>query len=192
MDEFTAQSTGRTVHLRAVPLRLLIELTSKPEYQDPPVPTYTVQAAGGVEVVYPHDRTTLDTEEERAAWAAYEAERDATSLRRQVATQEFLLYNGVVEEPDPPEAWAFDFALWGLTPPDTANKVEFKRRWLEEEVCPDVRDLSALILRLYALSGISDDVVKQIEGFFRSALAGKGSGRMGRRQDPARQSAHRG
>lgn len=192
MDEFTAESTGRTVHLRAVPLRLVLELTSKPEYRDPPVPTYAVQAAGGVELTYPHNATTLETDEERATWAAYEAERDAVSLRRQIATQEFLFYNSVVEEPDPPEQWRFDFALWGLAPPDPSDRVAFKRRWIEEEICPDVRDLSNLILRLYALSGISDDIVKQIESFFRSALAGQGPGRLGRRAHPARQGAKRG
>lgn len=192
MDEFIAESSGRTVHLRAVPLRLMLELTSKPEYQDPPVPTYSVDLPGGGSREYPHDRTTLDTDAERAAWAAYEAEQAAVSLRRQVATHEFLFYNGVVEDPPPPGDWAFDFALWGLEPPDPADKVAYKRRWIEEEVCPDVRDLSALILRLYALSGINDDIIKQIESFFRAALAGKGPGRVGRRPDPARQGAHRG
>jgi len=185
MIEFEAKSTGRVLHLRPVPLSRLLAYLNKPEYKEPDVPTYTATAAGGVDVQLPHDETTLDTDDDRRAWAAYTQEREIVAMRRQLAQQRFLLCNGVSDEPDPVESWSFDWEMWGIEPPDAGDRVGFKETWILEEVCPMPEDKAALLLELYRLSGLREDTIKEIERFFRLALAGSRPGGSRGRSNPA-------
>lgn len=186
MKTWTAKSTGRSVTLKSVPARYVVEIAQKPDLRDPDPPTYTVTAAGGVEMTFPHDETTLQTDEDRAAWAEYERQCEVQELRRRLETARFLYYSVVTDEPEPVEKWRFEFALWGLEPPDPGDKIGFKVRWIEEEICGgDTEDSASLLLQCYTLSGMNQEMLRQIESFFRNALEGSGSGRPNRKPNPS-------
>ena len=173
MEEFTAASTGRTLQLKKVPLRYVIEIAQRKDLLDPDPPTYEAIGAGGVTLTFSHDETTLESDADFKAWKQYQDLLAVQSARRQMELASFLFYTCVVDDPAPIEEWAFDFDMWGLTPPDPEDKKSFKVRWIEEEICGgDPGDAAALLMRCYSLSGIDTEAIKRVESFFRSALAG--------------------
>ena len=173
MEEFKAKSTGRTLGLKKIPLRYVIEIAQRADLQDPEAPTYTAIGAGDVTLTFTHDETTLESAEDFKAWKQYQDLCAVQSARRQMELASFLFYTCVIDDPDPIEKWGFEFEMWGLTPPDPADKKSFKVRWIEEEICGgDPADAAALLMLCYSLSGIDTEAIKRIESFFRSALAG--------------------
>lgn len=175
MKTWTATSTGRSVTLRSVPFRYVAQIAQREDLQDPDPPTFPVTLAGGIEKDFPHDPTTLETPEDKATWAEYERGRAIARARRTMEIARFLFYECVIEDPEPVEQWAFDFDLWGLAPPDPEDKVDFKVRWLEEEICGgDEEDTASLLLACYSVSGMDQEVLKKIESFFRPNLAREG------------------
>lgn len=170
---WTSKTTGRTLTLKPVPQRYVAELKERPDLRLPEKPTYTVQAAGDVELTFPHDETTLVTSEHKAAWAKYKEQDALQKYRTEMEIARFLFYNVIEDNPDPPDSWSFDFDLWGLSPPDTSDPIEFKVRWLEEEICGGSTDDTAeLLLECYAQAGMRNEFIRQVESFFRFALEG--------------------
>jgi hypothetical protein len=173
MAEFTAKSTGRSLQLKKVPLRYVIGIAQREDLKDPDPPTYTGIGAGDVVLTYTHDETTLESADDFKAWKKYQDQVVLQSARRQMEIATFLFYTCVVDDPEPVESWAFDFEMWGLEPPDPADKKTYKVRWIEEEICGgDADDAAALLMLCYSLSGMEAEAIKKIEAFFRSALAG--------------------
>jgi len=186
MSTWTSEVTGRTVETQVVPLRRQAEFQSKPEYQDPKPPTYTVTVAGGVEKSFAYDEDSLETPEEFKLWREYEVAKAKVQMNRMVDGQKFLLYNGVKDKPDD-LPWAFDFALWGMEPPDPANVIDFKVRWIEEEVCGSNQMVADLVAHIRAESGVDEESLKALESFFRLVLEGKEPIEVGDRGNPSRE-----
>ena len=174
MAETFTGDNGADVRLRAVSQRLVIELLA--HFPIPTPPTYTVETVSGDRQTLTHDETTLQTDEDRAAWAAYLDAKAGAEMRRNLELHRFLLYQCILDEPPPWQEWGVDYALWGLEPPDSADKVAFKIRWVEEVIAPDPETMARLMLKLYQLSGMEVERLREIERFFRLALARQGSG----------------
>ncbi len=171
-ETFEAEG-GAVVTLRHVPARYVAEILG--QHPDPDPPTYEVQTLTGETRVFAHDaRSVEQTPGAREQWAAYERDRAAQDRERTRALHRFLFVQGIADDPPPVDEWPVDFRRWGLEPPDPADDVEYKVRWVEEVLCPTPRQLLDLILKLYAMSGMSERRLKTIEGFFRLALEGEG------------------
>jgi len=79
LDTYFVSSNGAEIKLRPVPMLALQMIRTKARAEmvargvklEPP--TYTVITAAGEKETYPHDETTLETDEDKAAWAEYQA-----------------------------------------------------------------------------------------------------------------------
>lgn len=172
--ELFVSGEGVELKLRYVSARNVVDVLMQYEAPDPP--TYTVKAAGGVELEFEHDETTLETAEDYRAWREYTAAKAKVEYARQAALSAFLVDVCIVNEPPPLEEWRVPYSDWGLEAPDPQDRKEFKRRWIEEEICPNPKDFTDLLLKLYQMSGLQEGAIRQIEKFFRLALAGPGVG----------------
>lgn len=171
---------GREVPLRTVGRRYVDQVRAK--HPLPEKPTYTVETAAGDVETHPHQvqkdaegkitKSTLTTDEDWAAWNAYEQGIGEAISRQYEAMTEFLLYNCINLEPEPVDQWTIDPALWGLDVPDPSDKIAFKTFWLENEYLSDQDDLVGVLARLYAAHGvIKEDRITEFESFFRVTLA---------------------
>lgn len=153
------------------------------KYTLPEKPTYSVRIGprGEATQIFEHTEKTLITDEDRTAWAEYEAEYARVLGERQKALVEFLVYNCIDLEPPQPSDWNFDFEFWNIEPPDPEDKVQYKLVWLENDIIPDLEhDWSRLIARLYGIAGlIQEGKTKEFESFFRLILAGLSAGGSG-------------
>lgn len=168
---FTSPTTGIELKLRPVRAQLVARVLARPDFEPPPVPTYTVTLAGGVTEEYEHNEGSPNTPEEQAEWDAYITERNRRQLERDTTFHKFLIEHGIATEPPPPDQWGVDWQRWGIDPPDRSDPVEYKRQWIEEVVCPGTGDLILLFLQLQAMTGIDQTRVKEMERFFRPELA---------------------
>jgi len=168
LTTFTTKA-GTTLTLRRVAPRHIARIVAA--HPIPEAPTYEFVAAGGVVIKHSHDATTLETPEDHMAWANYAKAKSDAVKGLNTAILHFLIYQCVVDEPPPPDKWSVDWGLFGLTPPDPADKVAYKVDWLESEIAVDLDDYAALIARLYRLGGIiKEDQARDFEAFFRATL----------------------
>ena len=137
------------------------------ELIDPP--TYTVTTASGATETYPHDETTLQTDEDKAAWQRYQ---DAMARlgreKMRVATELYLLRGLVIEEP--PQEWLDEMAVLGIQIATDAR--QRKLDYIQIEVLKTPEDLiraTMAITRLSA-SGVPDEGMRAVEAQFRRAL----------------------
>jgi len=180
MEPYVTQD-GREIPLRAIGRRYVeLEMDKHPL---PEVPTYEAETAAGEVEVHPHQvqydgegkitKSTMTTDEEWAAWHAYEAAREEAVAARYQAATYFLLYNCIPAQPAPVAEWSVDLDLWGIEVPDPeADPVAFKIFWIENEYLPDSDDLTGILARLYEAAGlVAKDRAREFEAFFRLALA---------------------
>jgi YD repeat-containing protein len=179
MKPFIAND-GREIPLKAVGRRYVQMVMDK--HPVPPVPTYEAKTVAGEVEIHQHkvkydDKgklvgTTLNTDEEWAMWHAYEEARTQAVANRMEGAIQFLMCECVDLQPAPLEEWEFDFASWGLEPPDIEDEREFKAYWIENELLPDSDDMARLVSRLYVIGGIvGEDQAASLEQFFRLTVA---------------------
>ena len=165
MDDLTYEASGGTLRLRRLGHRFVQQILSKPEM--PAVPTYDAPTVSGHVEKHPHNKTTLETEAEKAAWLDYQTAREKVTKERFDNLLAFLFAEAILDEPPPTSEWGVDLERWGLEVPEDG----IKQFWLENIVCPG-EEMGSLIARLFQLAGLADDEgVRQFEAFFRATLS---------------------
>ena len=168
---FVSPSTGIELELGHIATQLVAALLQRADFQDPPKPTYTVELIGGATKEFDHNEESAETEEERRVWLDYQTQLRAIQLARNTTLHHFMIEMGVKTQPPPPDEWGVNWERWGLEPPDPTDAETYKRRWIEEVVCPSETDLIPLIIKLRSMTGVSEERVKELEKFFRPGLA---------------------
>lgn len=165
-------SRGYVVEFQAIPT--LISKLSQ-QYPPPPAPTYQVAVPGGFET-HTHDETTLETPEDRAAWEAYQEALRAHTQQVIQAQLRLCLMRGITVVGDDPsktyDGWAEEQTLIGFKVPE--SPAERKLHWLETEVLSDSADLINILGGVSRASGISEEVVSNLENTFWRALGRQG------------------
>lgn len=88
-------------------------------------PTYTTQLAGGGEQTFPHDETTLVTDEDKAAWAAYKT-ANAKLAAEQAQLRVDLVLSALKISLPPDGAWEKNYKKWHIkVPQDPDEKLNF-------------------------------------------------------------------
>ncbi len=137
-------------------------------------PTYTVTTAGGGTETYPHDPTTLQSDEDRQAWEAYQTARKRLQAEQATRIMEWVLLKGVAIE-DAPQAWVEERQHFDLPVPET--KRDRRTLYLSSEVTrtpADALHLVEIIIRLSA-AGLPPEKIEAMEALFRSTASGHAS-----------------
>lgn len=172
---------GRELRLRPVSQLLIQKIKGAVERElraeglplDPP--TYKVTTVTGETETHVHDETTLadekTTDEERAAWAAYQAAQARLAAETNERALKVLLLKGM-DAPDPPPEWIEEQEYLGIELP--ADRRELKLAYIQTEILVtpgDIADCTVKILQL-SMAGMPEADIAAVEDLFRGRMAG--------------------
>lgn len=176
--EFTTL-TGAKLYLCPVSLVAQATLRAKLEEEyrsagrrlDPPI--YKVVTATGAEEEYPHDEKTLETEEDKAAWAEYKRTQEQFMAEFTERFVKLLLWQGV-KIPEPPAGWFETYEQLGIQ--FSENPLERKLEFLQYEYLRTAEDVARCIQQIMTLSAAGNPTAQRaLEEFFRLAVQGAGA-----------------
>ena len=134
-------------------------------------PTYEVKTADGRTERVPHDAESVQTDEEKAAWAAYMAAKARLQRESHEATTKLLLLRGLDIPPAPP-GWDAEQVAFGIELPDDLN--ERRLVYLQVEILRTPEDILNAIMTIMraSVTGTDPSMLEAVEASFRRALAG--------------------
>jgi len=134
----------------------------------PSPPTYEVEVVGGDKETHLHDATTLETDEDRAAWAAYEkAQSEANGqMMERILRLLFVRATGDVLPAD--NSWAVEQAYLGIDVP--VEPLDRKVHFIQTELLTHAEDISDFMVAAMGLIGVGEEVIQAAEATFRPAL----------------------
>jgi len=165
-------SLGVTVHVSPLPpllpdvVRNMVEedwaIANKPM---PSKPTYTTTNVAGDEQVHEHDEKSLTTEEDKQAWAVYQATQ--TRFDEEVMTRTFEEHarNGIRFEIDP--AWPNRYKR--LRPPKD-DEAELRWFYTRVAVIGSREDVLQIMTIASRLTGVDEQLINAAEATFRGAV----------------------
>lgn len=168
---------GRIIAVRPVDIKVTLQLIRDgvrkrhlAQGKKIDAPTYSVTTAAGAVETYPHDETTLQTDEDKAAWAQYQTDRAAMEREGEMAVLKYFLLEGVICE-DPPKEWLDRQAYYGVELPEGA--LDRKLHYLQTTILPTPRDLELALAMVLAVSATgNEEAVAAAEALFRRAMEG--------------------
>lgn len=159
-------TTERGVTVSVVPIPLFLDKIRK-AHPDPPPPTYEVELAGGAVQRFPHDETTLKTDEDRAAFAAWKAAKEANDRLLNDLIQRAVFEKAIHFIMPEDDAWVRDQESYGIVVPTDA--VQRRIHYLETEVIGGPLD----IVKLTALANgveLGEEALRAAEDSFQRLL----------------------
>lgn len=178
---FFWNSAGKKVYfmpVSTVVLELIVDGTTqsyKERGEPVDVPTYQVEAVGGVMQTFKHDETTLRTEEQKKAWAAY---KEATyRLEAEInakRTEACLLC--IQADPEEDRSWRARQIRLGIKIPEPTedNPDALFLHYVETEVLKTAEDIMTAVGEIVAagMRGvIPQDRIDAAKSSFRGVLA---------------------
>jgi hypothetical protein len=144
-------------------------------YPPPDPPTYEVELPGTLDPKtqkprtekHFHDATTLETEEDKQAWAEYELRRGAVVKRYSEALMRLVFLRGI-RYPKPAEDWMLAQTACGIEVPE--DPIERQLHYVETEVIGDAEDIGAIMSGVMEASGTPEEVLTGIRDSFRDSL----------------------
>lgn len=146
--------------------------SSRHSVQYPDVPKYKVTTVTGDVELHDHNETTLNTDEDKAAWAKYQEDyRKAEKAEYQKVMDVLILKGTKFEMPTGEELqeWIELHEYLGLTVPKD-NKYAMRRFYLEHEIACTPNDISRLMTDIMEASGVDREVTDKIKNSFRSGV----------------------
>ena len=134
-------------------------------------PSYTVATVAGTVETFVHDETTLSSDEDKAAWASYQAATAQLARDTNERVTKLLMLKGI-DVADPPPAWAEDQKWLGIEVSDDPR--ERKLAYIQTDVLKTPDDIVVATMRIMQLSltGLPEEDLEAIEAMFRSSMAG--------------------
>lgn len=176
-SQFTT-AAGATIELRGLSPWMLdaIAPSLEQDWQDlgrekPSPPTYVVTTVGGSEQVHPHDETTLESDEDRAEWAAYQRARAEWEKELRERMTRVVLAEGVLAGPADDD-WIANQKFLGLRVPDDPRARRL--HWIRTQLIQGPEDAQGIVAAVLALSGLSEEKLRAAERSFRDPVAEPG------------------
>ena len=164
--EYTTKS-GVTVILTGMPPLVPQQIANSVEM--PSVPTYEVPTADGGVEIWEHDETTLQTDDEKAAWAKYLAEKEeAETIVTERLLKAILLEAVEVKETGQLERWKKKQKLIGLDVPEDQD--ELLLYFKENEVYHDLQAIEFVMNQVLELTGVSREEIASMKDSFPDRL----------------------
>lgn len=168
--EYTSALDTKVIFLPMPPmLEEKIEMALEAEWPRPKAPMYTMKTATGRTEERPHDETTLETDEDRVAWEAYQQDKSAWEEEK---GRRFLraVQLQCIKRPNPDdEEWIERQTFLKMRVPE--NKYERHLHWIETEFIGGEADIMAcLTIPMQLVSGASDEEMAAAEKLFRDSI----------------------
>ena len=162
--QFTS-STGRTVKLQAVSPFLIDQVKASVAMPEPP--TYTVTTATGGTETWPHDETTLATDDDKKAWAAYKlAVKNAQAIQNDRVAR--LILSRGVQVDIPNDGWREFQTELGVKVPE--SPIDLKVHFITTEVIGTPEDLGEIVAQVMGMSTMNERAVGVARDSFRLAI----------------------
>lgn len=143
-----------------------IEGQYKKKNPEPIKPTYTVEAAGGVVETFEHDETTIDTPEEKEAYAKWKSDYEKWNGGLVHKVIRMFLLKGLTLKltPEQEESLAITTELLGFDVPTT--QMERELFYLETFIVNTQQKLEIVMAEVLAATGVKQEVLEQAESLF--------------------------
>ena len=158
---------------------LLMQKINDATGDKPEPPTYKAETAGGGFEILTHDETTLQTDEEKAAWAAYQAGMAKWNQERNKRFMRVFFSRGVKLDLDAAafDRWAREMKYLGVNvpegdPDDPEVYIERQVMYVETELIGHPNDMITIMKEVMTLSGIDEAEVAAATRMFRRAVEG--------------------
>lgn len=166
-DDQNTFTTSRGKVVTFLPIATLLDKI-RASHPMPKPPTYKVETKlGGVEI-HEHNETTLETDEEKTAWANFQMQLAEAQAELNRALTRAILMRGLVFEYPSNYDWIKEQEFLGIKVPEDAN--ERRLHYAETEVMGSVDDYEGVTLGVMGASGVSEDLLKQMDASFRRSL----------------------
>lgn len=163
--EYTT-STGVTIQLKPIAPNYLERIRQQIEWPKPP--TYEVEVLGGAKETIYHTDKSVSTDEEKAAWAAFEAKRDAANIEYFTRRSKAVIRRCVVVDLPADDTWVKLQEQDGI---DIPTDPEMRRQhYIETEVIGNHTDVFAIANIVEKLSRFNQEDYNQAMSFFRDNL----------------------
>lgn len=152
-------SSGKQVKLSLFPplQAQMVEEAARKEaiklYGEAVRPTYHTEADEDL----PHDESTLETDEDKAKWLAYQDLLTKHQTHVGNKMMRFVLYYGVDEKPDDEAEWQERQRYFGIEIPD--DPIGRKIHYIQSELIYSAADVQEIMRRIMVLSGVRAEVI---------------------------------
>ncbi len=163
MKDVFVTKDGNRIPLRRVAPILMEKIRKSVTLPSPP--TYEVETAGGDIETHIHDETTLETDEDRAAWAAYQIAHAKANEAMIEKILRLLFAKATGDVLPPSDDWAKEQAYLGVDVP--GDPLERKIHYIQTELLTHTSDIMAFMTAAMALTGVDEEVVESAEATFR-------------------------
>lgn len=172
-------SNGRKLTVQPIN-PLLLKRVNDATGDKPLPPTYESPTAGGdIEINY-HDETTLQTDEEKAAWKVYEAKLSEWNTARNQRFMRILFSRGVKLDLDAAalDRWLREMKYLGVEvpegdPDDPEVYIEQQVMYVETEMIGHPNDMMTIMKEVMTLSGVDEVEVAAATKLFRGEVEGQ-------------------
>jgi hypothetical protein len=137
----------------------------------PERPTYKLETMGGGVDIQPHDKTTVKTDEEKAALEAYEGYGERRDHFVNTKILDVLIVENVLADPLADKTWLAKKKFFKVTLP--TDEIELKLYYIREHMIfneEDGGDFNTLPMAIMELSGIGKRAVDAGRASFRRSL----------------------
>jgi hypothetical protein len=157
---------GMHVILHGIPPLLIPDIVSSVVF--PTVPTYTVVTASGDTQTFPHDETTITTDEDKVAWSKYKEQLDVANSEMSTKMIMAILEDGVEIDDDILIKWKKRQKRMGLLiPEDEDDCIIACKRNLIVSSADDIKHIMDIVMNL---TGVSEEVVESTKKAFPDSL----------------------
>lgn len=167
-ERFTYTTAGgKVVNLTPVPplqaqmVRGAAEKEAIKLYGEAKKPTYTTPQ----DETFEHDATSLETDEDKAAWLEYQRIQAAIDAHISEKMLRFFLYHGVDAKPLDGDQWESEQKYFGIEVPD--DPIERKIHYIQSELIFAASDIQGITTKLLELAGVRPEVVEAAAATFR-------------------------
>lgn len=169
-DIFTTER-GMQLHLLAIAPFEMQEVAQaiQRRFPIPEAPTYQMELAGGGVETKPLTLDTAQTEEEKARYLAYLAQRQEAESAVSLELNDYMLMAGVKFELPKDDGWQKRQRRFGVAVPDDPD--ELKLHYLKTVVLTG-DDFAELLPRIMAKTGVDRGLVDTARESFQRAVAG--------------------
>lgn len=132
-------------------------------------PTYHTSAGEDL----PHDVSSLETDEDRAAWEKYQNIVQKHQAHVSEKMLRFFLYYGVKVNPDDDQGWQERQQFFGIEIPD--DPIARKIHYIQSELIFSADDLQQITRRVMTLGGVRPEVVDAAAATFSDSARDGGA-----------------
>jgi len=173
MSRVYTTSAGIEIAIKPISTRTLDDLALQyAEIEKVRPPTYTVKILDGdATEEIEHDETTLNTDEDRAAWTDYVTRLNAAVVAFNEFSAKTIITFGIDGEPAE-NGWEKDFEFCGISVPKGA--AERKVFYYQRVVLTDPLDEQLITRQINLISRLSGEALERADALFRGAVETNG------------------